>query len=77
MVLVVLHGKVRAVNTLAFHGFNHRMVLMKLMNGRDERIRTFDPHTPSVVRYQAALRPDLKGRELTPINAHPQAKISA
>jgi hypothetical protein len=29
--------------------------------GRDERIRTSDPHTPSVMRYQAALRPDLKG----------------
>tara|TARA_R100001244_G_scaffold20643_2_gene21418 strand:+ start:94068 stop:94379 length:312 start_codon:yes stop_codon:yes gene_type:complete len=26
--------------------------------GRDERIRTSDPHTPSVMRYQAALRPD-------------------
>ena len=29
--------------------------------GRDERIRTSDPHTPSVMRYQAALRPDLRG----------------
>ncbi len=28
--------------------------------GRDERIRTSDPHTPSVMRYQAALRPDLQ-----------------
>ena len=26
--------------------------------GRDDRIRTYDPHTPSVMRYQAALRPD-------------------
>ncbi len=26
--------------------------------GRDERIRTSDPHTPSVMRYQAALRPE-------------------
>ena len=26
--------------------------------GRDERIRTSDPHTPSVMRYQAALHPD-------------------
>ncbi len=26
--------------------------------GRDDRIRTCDPHTPSVMRYQAALRPD-------------------
>ena len=30
----------------------------KLRIGRDERIRTSDPHTPSVMRYQAALRPD-------------------
>jgi hypothetical protein len=29
--------------------------------GRDDRIRTCDPHTPSVMRYQAALRPDLEG----------------
>ncbi len=27
-------------------------------NGRGDRIRTCDPHTPSVMRYQAALRPD-------------------
>jgi hypothetical protein len=26
--------------------------------GRDERIRTSDPFTPSEVRYQTALRPD-------------------
>ena len=35
-------------------------------NGRGERIRTSDPHNPIVVRYQAALRPDVysasKGR---------------
>ena len=30
--------------------------------GRDERIRTSDPHTPSVMRYQAALRPDRRAR---------------
>jgi hypothetical protein len=29
--------------------------------GRDDRIRTCDPHTPSVMRYQAALRPDRQG----------------
>ena len=29
--------------------------------GRGERIRTSDPHTPSVMRYQAALRPDQTG----------------
>jgi len=27
-------------------------------NGRGDWIRTSDPHTPSVMRYQAALRPD-------------------
>ena len=27
--------------------------------GRGERIRTSDPHNPIVVRYQAALRPDV------------------
>ena len=37
MVLVVLHGKVRAMNAVTFHGFKHRMVLMELMNGRDDR----------------------------------------
>ena len=30
----------------------------RLSIGRDDRIRTYDPHTPSVMRYQAALRPD-------------------
>src|SRR5438309_1788748 len=29
-----------------------------LINGRGERIRTFDPLHPMQVRYQAALRPD-------------------
>jgi hypothetical protein len=29
------------------------------MDGRGDWIRTSDPHTPSVMRYQAALRPDL------------------
>ena len=29
-----------------------------VMNGRGDWIRTSDPHTPSVMRYQAALRPD-------------------
>ena len=29
--------------------------------GRDDRIRTCDPHTPSVMRYQAALRPETSG----------------
>ena len=35
-----------------------RMRLASEIIGRDERIRTSDPHTPSVMRYQAALRPD-------------------
>ncbi len=28
------------------------------LNGRGERIRTFDPLVPNQMRYQAALRPD-------------------
>ncbi len=32
--------------------------VLRLINGRGERIRTSDPHNPIVVRYQAALRPD-------------------
>ena len=32
--------------------------IVRLRNGRGERIRTSDPHNPIVVRYQAALRPD-------------------
>jgi hypothetical protein len=38
-----------------------RCALSMKVVGRDERIRTSDPHTPSVMRYQAALRPDRKG----------------
>ena len=34
------------------------IVKYQIFIGRDERIRTSDPHTPSVMRYQAALRPD-------------------
>ena len=30
-------------------------------DGRGDWIRTSDPHTPSVMRYQAALRPDRPG----------------
>ena len=30
----------------------------EITTGRDDWIRTSDPHTPSVMRYQAALRPD-------------------
>ena len=30
-------------------------------NGRNGRIRTCDPHTPSVMRYQAALLPETSG----------------
>ena len=32
------------------------------VSGRGDRIRTCDPHTPSVMRYQAALRPDRDAR---------------
>lgn len=32
-----------------------------ISTGRDDRIRTCDPHTPSVMRYQAALRPVTSG----------------
>ena len=35
-----------------------KFVVFRQYVGRDERIRTSDPHTPSVMRYQAALRPD-------------------
>ncbi len=34
-----------------------------LLYGRDSGIRTHDPYTPSVVRYQTALCPDLCGAE--------------
>ena len=34
------------------------------MCGRDERIRTSDPHTPSVVRYQTALHPEIRHQKL-------------
>ncbi len=34
-------------------------------DGRGDWIRTSDPHTPSVMRYQAALRPD-QARALKP-----------
>ena len=45
--------------------------IFKRKIGRDERIRTSDPHTPSVMRYQAALRPD---RATEPGNAPVQRK---
>src|SRR3546814_8050648 len=35
-------------------------------DGRGDRIRTCDPQTPSLMRYQAALRPDLNGRTYSP-----------
>ena len=31
--------------------------------GRDDRIRTCDPHVPNVVRYRAALHPVIFSRE--------------
>ena len=33
-----------------------------ISTGREDRIRTCDPHTPSVMRYQAALLPETSGR---------------
>ena len=30
-----------------------------LLNGRGDRIRTYDPLVPNQMRYQTALRPDL------------------
>ena len=36
----------------------NRPVVIGEKNGRSGGIRTHDPHTPSVVRYQAALRSD-------------------
>jgi hypothetical protein len=36
----------------------HKRLFLCGKIGRDDRIRTCDPHTPSVMRYQAALRPD-------------------
>ena len=33
-------------------------LLLYYCTGRDDWIRTSDPHTPSMVRYQAALRPE-------------------
>ncbi len=39
--------------------------------GRGDRIRTCDPHTPSVMRYQAALRPDRARGFLWNVWQHP------
>ena len=36
----------------------HRVSFFLDINGRGERIRTFDPLVPNQMRYQAALRPD-------------------
>ena len=41
---------------------NHVFGTDPVFIGRGERIRTFDPHNPIVVRYQAALRPDFVRR---------------
>ena len=39
--------------------------------GRDDWIRTSDPHTPSMVRYQTALRPEASGGgAIGPANEH-------
>ena len=34
-----------------------RATMIEISTGRDDWIRTSDPHTPSVMRYQTALRP--------------------
>jgi hypothetical protein len=36
--------------------FNRRITMLLCKNGRSGGIRTHDPYTPSIVRYQAALR---------------------
>src|SRR3546814_7549925 len=41
-----------------FHRNHYIGMRLSPFFGRGERIRTSDPHTPSVMRYQAALRPD-------------------
>ncbi len=38
--------------------FYSKSLIYKLIYGRGERIRTFDPLVPNQMRYQAALRPD-------------------
>ncbi len=43
----------------AFPNFVWEAFLVLVLNGRGGEIRTPDPHNPIVVRYQAALRPDL------------------
>ncbi len=35
--------------------------MIEISTGRDDWIRTSDPHTPSVMRYQTALRPETSG----------------
>ena len=39
----------------------HRVSFFLDINGRGERIRTFDPLVPNQMRYQAALHPDEAG----------------
>ena len=48
-----------ALTAIARHRAGDVQVIIS--TGRDERIRTSDPHTPSVMRYQAALRPVTSG----------------
>src|SRR5216117_1074754 len=40
-------------------GWTSRLATFRKNDGRGDWIRTSDLHTPSVMRYQAALRPDL------------------
>ena len=35
--------------------------MLDILNGRDDRIRTYDPLVPNQVLYQAELHPDIYG----------------
>jgi hypothetical protein len=48
----LVKGRTKAKGLVDFH------LLTLAINGRGERIRTFDPLVPNQMRYQAALRPD-------------------
>mgnify|MGYP002065158006 CR=1 FL=1 len=54
-----------------------KLAWMGKSTGRDDWIRTSDPHTPSMVRYQAALHPETSGgRPYRAAHSHWQAAIS-
>ena len=58
-VLWLLMVKTVAVTSRPCVMLCHRYVTETTKSGRDDRIRTCDPLTPSQVRYQAALHPEL------------------